>query len=37
MAADKAAKACQALLERDHLGTLAMVHVWEKLLEMVGK
>ena len=35
MAADKAAKARQALLECGHLGTLAMVCVWGRLLEMV--
>ena len=35
MAADKAAKARQTLLECYHLDTLAMVCVWEKLLEMV--
>lgn len=37
MAADKAAEARQALLECGHLDTLAMVHVWEKLLEVVAK
>ena len=35
MAADKAAKARQALLAYCHLDTLAMVRVWEKLEEMV--
>ena len=35
MATDKAAKARQALLECGHLGTLAMVCVWERLLEVV--
>ena len=37
MAADKAAKDRQALLECGHLDTLAMVRVGEKLLEMVEK
>jgi hypothetical protein len=37
MAADKAAEARQALLECCHLGTLTMVHVWEKLLQVVAK
>ena len=34
MAADKAAKARQALLECCHLDTLAMVHVCEKFIEL---
>lgn len=34
MAADKAAKARQALLECDHLDTLAMLHVCEKFIEL---
>ena len=37
MAADKAAKARQTLLECCHLDTLAMVRVWERLLEVVSR
>ena len=34
MAADKAAKARQTLLECCPLATLAMVRVWEKFIEL---
>jgi hypothetical protein len=37
MPADEAEEARQALLAYCHLDTLAMVRVWERLLEMVGK